>query len=112
MGGCSDDGFDYFLGWLVAQGKEVYHSTLENPEFLASYIPDYYYDQELTTQLEEMLSVSLLAYCYKRTGQYQYNDDICKDFMKRLEPTNPRNIELTWEVVLSIYCWSERTHIS
>jgi hypothetical protein len=23
-GGCSDDGFDYFLGWLVGQGREVF----------------------------------------------------------------------------------------
>lgn len=22
-GGCSDDGFDYFRGWLIAQGREV-----------------------------------------------------------------------------------------
>jgi hypothetical protein len=23
-GGCSDDGFDYFRGWLIAQGREVF----------------------------------------------------------------------------------------
>lgn len=23
-GGCSDDGFDYFRGWLIVQGHEVY----------------------------------------------------------------------------------------
>lgn len=28
-GGCSDDGFDYFRGWLIAQGKSVFMKALE-----------------------------------------------------------------------------------
>jgi hypothetical protein len=31
-GGCSDDGFDYFLGWLIAKGRKYYEDALENPE--------------------------------------------------------------------------------
>jgi hypothetical protein len=34
-GGCSDDGFDYFRGWLIAQGREVWDSVLEDPDSLA-----------------------------------------------------------------------------
>ncbi|HEY3804130.1 MAG TPA: DUF4240 domain-containing protein [Kofleriaceae bacterium] len=34
-GGCSDDGFDYFLGWLVLRGKEAYEAALANPEHAA-----------------------------------------------------------------------------
>jgi Protein of unknown function (DUF4240) len=30
-GGCSDDGFDYFLGWLVLQGRKYYEAALRNP---------------------------------------------------------------------------------
>jgi hypothetical protein len=30
-GGCSEDGFYYFLGWLIAQGKSYYESTLADP---------------------------------------------------------------------------------
>ncbi len=33
-GGCSDDGFDYFRGWLIAQGREVYYRALQDPESL------------------------------------------------------------------------------
>src|SRR6266700_826061 len=33
-GGCSDDGFDYFRAWLVAQGREIFHQALNNPETL------------------------------------------------------------------------------
>lgn len=35
-GGCSDDGFDYFRGWLVTQGEEVYTAALADPDSLAS----------------------------------------------------------------------------
>jgi Protein of unknown function (DUF4240) len=30
-GGCSDDGFDYFCGWLVGQGRARYEAALANP---------------------------------------------------------------------------------
>ncbi|MEV4599004.1 DUF4240 domain-containing protein [Amycolatopsis sp. NPDC049253] len=34
-GGCSDDGFDYFRGWLVTQGREVFTRALADPDSLA-----------------------------------------------------------------------------
>jgi hypothetical protein len=34
-GGCSDDGFDYFRGWLLTQGAEVYQAAIESPDTLA-----------------------------------------------------------------------------
>ena len=36
LGGCSDDMFMDFRGWLVAQGKEVYMQALANPDSMAS----------------------------------------------------------------------------
>ncbi len=35
-GGCSDDGFDYFRGWLIAQGREVFERVVADPDALAS----------------------------------------------------------------------------
>ncbi len=35
MNGCSDDSFDYFQGWLIAQGKDVYLAALRAPDSLA-----------------------------------------------------------------------------
>ncbi|KJK48820.1 hypothetical protein UK23_15920 [Lentzea aerocolonigenes] len=35
-GGCSDDGFDYFRGWLLAQGRGVFESALADPDSLAA----------------------------------------------------------------------------
>lgn len=34
-GGCSDDGFDYFRGWLIAQGREVFERIVADPDALA-----------------------------------------------------------------------------
>ncbi|MBZ0116392.1 MAG: DUF4240 domain-containing protein [Sandaracinaceae bacterium] len=34
-GGCSDDAFEYFRAWLVAQGSSVYRSALDDPDSIA-----------------------------------------------------------------------------
>jgi hypothetical protein len=34
-GGASDDGFDYFRGWLIGQGRAVYEAALADPDSLA-----------------------------------------------------------------------------
>ncbi|WP_327371961.1 DUF4240 domain-containing protein [Streptomyces sp. NBC_01217] len=34
-GGCSDDGFEYFRGWLIAQGREVFERVVADPDVLA-----------------------------------------------------------------------------
>jgi hypothetical protein len=36
-GGVSDDGFDYFRGWLVAQGQAAFERTLDAPDSLADH---------------------------------------------------------------------------
>jgi hypothetical protein len=39
-GGCSDDGFDYFRGWLLTQGREVFEAALANPDSLAEFVDE------------------------------------------------------------------------
>ena len=34
-GGCSGDGFDYFRGWLIGQGRTAYETVLADPDALA-----------------------------------------------------------------------------
>ena len=34
-GGCSDDGFDYFRGWLILQGRQVFERAVADPDALA-----------------------------------------------------------------------------
>lgn len=33
--GCSDDGFEYFRAWLIAQGREVFERVVADPDALA-----------------------------------------------------------------------------
>jgi hypothetical protein len=34
-GGCSDDGFDYFRGWLITRGRDVFERAVAEPDTLA-----------------------------------------------------------------------------
>ncbi|MFI0937894.1 DUF4240 domain-containing protein [Streptomyces sp. NPDC021020] len=36
-GGCSDDGFAYFRGWLIAQGRAVFERAVSDPDALADH---------------------------------------------------------------------------
>jgi hypothetical protein len=56
-GGCSDDGFDYFRGWLIAQGQAAFERALRDPDSLADLIaePD-------TSDCEDMIGAPVLAY--------------------------------------------------
>ena len=40
MGGCSDDGFDYFRYWLVTRGREVYKEALQEADSLCDEFDD------------------------------------------------------------------------
>ena len=40
QGGCSDDSFMDFRGWLIAQGKNTFYNALEDPETLVDYDED------------------------------------------------------------------------
>jgi hypothetical protein len=57
-GGCSNDGFYYFRGWLVAQGQEVYEAAVADPDSLAS-IADPGNDYH---ECEDMLYAAMRAY--------------------------------------------------
>jgi len=67
-GGCSDDGFDYFRGWLTAQGKDVFMSALRDPDSLVEIEPE---DGE--GEFEEMLSVGAFAYFKKHNMDPDYD---------------------------------------
>ena len=67
-GGCSDDGFDYFRGWLTAQGKDVFLNALRDPDSLVELEPE---DGE--AEFEDMLSVSTYAYFKKHNLKQEYD---------------------------------------
>src|SRR5262245_49713213 len=60
-GGCSDDGFEYFRGWLILQGEKVFEDALKDPESLAQVA-------EPDVENEDILGLAVESY-QKRTGK-------------------------------------------
>jgi hypothetical protein len=58
-GGCSDDAFDYFQGWLVAQGRETWERAVHHPDSLAELGLD---PDDDYLECEEMLSAGVAAF--------------------------------------------------
>jgi hypothetical protein len=62
-GGCSDDGFDYFRGWLIAHGREVLARAVREPDTLAD-LPTVQAaaDTGAVFEAEDVLSIAQEAY--------------------------------------------------
>jgi hypothetical protein len=68
-GGCSDDGFDYFRGWLIAKGRSYYEAALADPVRAADAAePD-------ANECEDMIHVAAAVYKSK-TGNYPPKSNI------------------------------------
>ncbi|NGN69198.1 DUF4240 domain-containing protein [Streptomyces sp. A7024] len=61
--GCSDDLFDYFRGWLIAQGRSDFERVVEDPDALAA-LPAIReaVDEGMDLGGEDMLNIALEAY--------------------------------------------------
>lgn len=58
-GGCSNDGFDYFRGWLIAQGRTYFEAALADAERAADRA------EGRDSECEEMLGVALQAWAQR-----------------------------------------------
>ncbi len=67
-GGCSDEGFAYFCGWLMAQGSDVFLQAVDNPDSLADHLAHYEGDDFFED--EEILSAPLSVY-EEKTGGFE-----------------------------------------
>ena len=57
-GGCSDDGFDYFRGWLIAQAQTTFEDALRDPDTLVDAVAR----ERYAVNCEWMLGVGADAY--------------------------------------------------
>jgi len=74
-GGCGDDSFSDFRGWLICQGKDMYYQVVENPETLVNIN-----QERIETDWEGASYIAFTLY-EKRTGKamptdYKENLDI------------------------------------
>lgn len=78
-GGCSDDGFEYFRGWLISQGRQYFEAALRDPRCAADRAePD-------ANECEDILYVAAATYETK-TGQQLP----LAGFQRRKEPAGTR----------------------
>ncbi|MFE0732964.1 DUF4240 domain-containing protein [Streptomyces antibioticus] len=73
-GGCSDDGFDYFRGWLITQGRETFERVIADPDVLAD-LPAVraFAADGIDIECEEALSIAWTAH-QEATGEELPND--------------------------------------
>jgi Protein of unknown function (DUF4240) len=84
-GGASDDGFDYFRGWLISQGRKIFENALENPDSLADVVEDGA-EADFGFENEDMLNIAMRAWVNK-TG---LDSD---GFYSQLGATPKQNVE-------------------
>lgn len=65
-GGCSDDSFDYFRGWLISRGESAFNAALTEPDNLDAVIKEA--DEDLDCQVEGWQGIGIEAWC-RKTGQ-------------------------------------------
>lgn len=66
-GGCSDDGFDYFRAWLIANGRERWETAMKSPEAIGDWA------DPNATEYEEMLYVAVEAYEAETGEDFPYD---------------------------------------
>lgn len=92
MGGCSDDGFDSFLGWLVAQGPTVSDAALRDPQALLG-PASAEAERGGYTAFEEMWSVAPAAH----ERRHPDSDTFDEEFDRRNAAFEPRGpVVLDW----------------
>jgi hypothetical protein len=55
-GGCSNDGFDYFRAWLIANGRATFEAAMKDPESLAP--ADLVFGEDDLYEMESFLYVA------------------------------------------------------
>ena len=89
LGGCSDDGFDYFRFWLIAQGREVFYNALENADTLCDVFSELEDPEGEDYPEQEDLDYAVQTVLGERTG-----DGAAEDYSL---PGYADGIEIEWE---------------
>lgn len=64
-GGASDDGFEYFRRWLIAQGEAAFRQVSADPDSLGEIVPE---DREEALEFEQIAYVARAVWS-KKTGR-------------------------------------------
>jgi hypothetical protein len=84
-GGCSDDGFDYFRGWLITQGHDVFQRAVADPDTLAE-LPAVLAASEDGEEMECEGTLSIAANAYLTATGEKLPDDTFTVEYPELDP--------------------------
>ncbi len=87
--GTSDAGFEYFAGWLIAKGEDVYEAAVADADSLADVI-----DLDDSAECESMLYVA----------QYAYERRMGREMPTRHRRSPPRDATLLDDSELPLLC--------
>jgi hypothetical protein len=91
-GGCSDDAFDYFRGWLVSRGQKVFEAALANPDSIVDAVG------AGEVELEELLYAAPRAW-EKKTGKddfYEHDEDDEDEEKEGEDEEEEAELDLSW----------------
>jgi Protein of unknown function (DUF4240) len=89
--GCSDDGFEDFRGWLIAQGRQVYEAALQDPDSLALH------PQVRTRDPRRMWPAALTCQALLASACEAYEATTAKEFPSQGLPWPPRDPGPAWD---------------
>ncbi|MET9518004.1 DUF4240 domain-containing protein [Streptomyces sp. NPDC002994] len=84
-GGCSDDGFDYFRGWLIAQGRTAFEQVIADANHLAD-LPAVQAAAEAGIDLEGEQTLSIAWDAYERATGTELPSDAFTINYPNLDP--------------------------
>ena len=94
LGGCSDDGFDYFRFWLIVQGQKVFYNALENADTLCDVFSELEDPEGDDYPEQEDLNYAVQKVLEERTGDEDFFYTVEENY---LLPQYTHKIELEWE---------------
>lgn len=93
LGGCSDDGFDYFRYWLIAQGREVFYNALADADTLCDVFSELEDPEGDDYPEQEDLDYAVQMVFRKRTGEEDYFYTMAENYSL---PQYTHEIEFEW----------------
>jgi len=79
MGGCSDDGFEYWRAWLLSRGRTIFDAAVANPESLAAH----------NFGSPDEMELEALLYLAPEIFESKTGNDLYEQLPKRAGPAEP-----------------------
>lgn len=93
-GGCSDDGFDYFRAWLMAQGQQTFDKVVKDPDTLATLADP---GSRASRGFEEFMHLARETY-EEKTGEEMPDSDVLFQGVVGSEPSQRWDFNDTTEM--------------